>query len=266
MVKMQLKASAVLTLLGLLVPTACVAASYLQESPDFLKPCRLQQQQKQNNVCLSETIQQIFQNWRNGVPGLSSVGALDPFRVGRLRIAQRVPPNLDVRVELRNMTTHGMSNAKILNSTTLQQTGSYSLGFHVQMPHVNISSSYKLKGHVLLLNLNSAGKLNAELDNLELYVAFRLRIVERENLKFLQLTAVKTNVAHIAKIRVHFTNLFGGNKQLERSANELFNENWRVLFDVLRPVLTETFDVILQDRFDKIFSYLPAKYLFEEFV
>jgi len=51
------------------------------------------------------------------VPGLRGVGSLDPFRVARLRIAQRVPPNLDVQVALRNMETLGLSQAKILNST-----------------------------------------------------------------------------------------------------------------------------------------------------
>jgi len=86
-----------------------------------------------------------------------------------------------------------------------------------------------------------------------------------DGLTFMNVTAIKTDIVRIDKIRINLTNLFGGNQELERSANELFNENWRVLFDVLRPVLTQTFDTVLLDRFSKIFRYVPAKFFFEEF-
>lgn len=52
-----------------------------------------------------------------GIPGLKGIGSLDPFRVGKLRIAQRVPPNLDVQVGLRNMSTYGLSQIEVLNTT-----------------------------------------------------------------------------------------------------------------------------------------------------
>lgn len=52
-----------------------------------------------------------------GVPGLRTVGSLDPFRLSKLRIAQRVPPNLDVQVGLRNMSTYGLSQIEVLNTT-----------------------------------------------------------------------------------------------------------------------------------------------------
>ncbi|KAM8704965.1 hypothetical protein ACLKA7_009426 [Drosophila subpalustris] len=239
------------------------AQNYLQEPPAFLKPCHLKD--SQNNACLSSLIETIFQHWRNGVPGLRGVGSLDPFRVGKLRIAQRVPPNLDVQVALRNMTTYGLSQAKILNSTTLFKSGHYSLGFHVQLSKTKIKCDYKLRGHVLLLNLNSAGVLNTELDNLEFYLALKMKPLLVDGLNFMNITDIKTDIARIDKIRINLTNLFGGNQELERSANELFNENWRVLFDVLRPVLTQTFDTVLLDRFTKIFRFVPAKFLFQEF-
>ncbi|XP_034488299.1 circadian clock-controlled protein-like [Drosophila innubila] len=239
------------------------AQNYLQEPPAFLKPCSLKD--TESNACLPALIETIFQHWRNGVPGLRGVGSLDPFRVGKLRIAQRVPPNLDVQVALRNLTTHGLSQAKILNSTTLFKSAHYSLGFHVRLSKTKIRSDYKLRGHVLLLNLNSAGILNSEMDNLEFYLALKMKPLMVHGLTFMNVSDIKTDIARIDKIRINLTNLFGGNQELERSANELFNENWRVLFDVLRPVLTQTFDTVLLDRFSKIFSFVPAKFLFQEF-
>ncbi|TDG44995.1 hypothetical protein AWZ03_008556 [Drosophila navojoa] len=238
------------------------AQKFLPEPPTFIKPCALKD--SQSNDCLARNIENIFQHWRNGVPGLSDVGSLDPFRVSRLRIAQRVPPNVDVRVELRNMTTVGLSQAKILNSTTLYNTGHYNLGFHVHLTQIDLTSKYKLKGHILLLNLNSTGVLTSKLDNLEFYVALRMRPLQAEGITFMNVTAIKTDIARIDNIRINLTNLFNGNKELERSANEIFNENWRVLFEILRPVLTQTFDSVLEDRFTKVFRYLPAKYLFKD--
>ncbi|KAH8417806.1 hypothetical protein KR222_006229, partial [Zaprionus bogoriensis] len=233
-------------------------------SASVLKPCPLKS--SSSGACLAEMLTIMFQQWRNGLPGLRSVGSLDPFRVGKLRIAQRVPPNLDVQVALRNMSTYGLSQIKILNSTTLHKAGQYSLGFHMLAPKLNLTSNYKLKGHVLLLNLNSVGVLKSGLDNLELYVAVKMQPhIGADGLTFMNVSAIKTDIARIDRIRVNLSNLFGGNQELERSANELFNENWRVLFDVLRPVMTQTFDMVVMDRFTKIFNYVPAKFLFEEF-
>lgn len=47
--------------------------------------------------------------------------------------------------------------------STLFKSGYYSFGFHVQLSKTKIKCNYKLRGHVLLLNLNSAGILNSEL-------------------------------------------------------------------------------------------------------
>ncbi|XP_062126067.1 circadian clock-controlled protein daywake-like [Drosophila sulfurigaster albostrigata] len=236
---------------------------YLQERPDFIKPCSLKD--SENNACLSELIENMFQHWQNGVPGLRGVGALDPFRVGKLRIAQRVPPNLDVQVALRNLTTYGLSQAKILNSTSIFKSGHYATGFHVQLSKITLKCNYKLRGHVLVLNLNSAGVLNSEIDNLEFYLGMKMKPIQSQDLTFMNVTAIKTDVKRVDKVRINLTNLFGGNRELEDSANQLFNENWRVLYDVLRPVLTQTFDTVLLDRFSKIFQYVPAKYLYQGF-
>lgn len=178
-----------------------------------------------------------------------------------------------------------MRLTKILFST-LHKSGQYSLGYHVRTSKLNITCNYKLKGHILLLNLNSMGILTSNLgkylkfsityfsfihsvssqDNLEFYVALKMQPKQGvDGLAFMNVTAIKTEIVRIDKIRVNLTNLFGGNRELERSANDLFNDNWRVLFDVMRPVLTQTFDTILLDRFTKIFNFVPAKYLFADF-
>ncbi|KAH8358398.1 hypothetical protein KR093_000041, partial [Drosophila rubida] len=230
-----------------------------------VKPCSLET--STNNLCLGELIENMFQRWQNGVPGLSTLGPLDPFRVSKLRIAQRVPPNLDVQVALRNLTTYGLSQAKILNSTSLSKNGYYTTGFHVHLKKISLNCNYKLRGHVLVLNLNSAGKMVAEIENLEFFLIFKMKPVKSEEvgLTFMNVTAIKTDVSRVDNVRINLTNLFGGNKELENSANELFNENWRVLYDVLRPVLTQTFDTVLEDRFYKIFNYVPARYFFQGF-
>jgi len=47
--------------------------------------------------------------------------------------------------------------------STLFKSGHYSLGFHVRLSKTKIRCDYKLRGHVLLLNLNSVGILNSEM-------------------------------------------------------------------------------------------------------
>jgi len=80
-------------------------------------------------------------------------------------------------------------------------------------------------------------------------------------LSFLDINSFNAEVGEIGNFRVHFENLFGGNKAFEDSANELFNTIWREMFEVLRPAISTAFDTLISNHFKKIFEYVPFDYL-----
>lgn len=110
------------------VGTISAASAYVSKRQPlavFLKPCSLRS--ATGDTCLGRMVTKLFQHRRNGrliwklilpttiissfpwkLKVYQAWRALDPFRVGKLSIAQRVPPNLDVQVGLRNMITFGL--------------------------------------------------------------------------------------------------------------------------------------------------------------
>lgn len=86
------------------------------------------------------------------------------------------------------------------------------------------------------------------------------KLRDQDGLVFCDVENVKIEIKEIGNFRINMENLFNGQKALEDSTNALFNQNWREFYDVLRPPIEQTLQVILLDRFRKIFKYVPSTF------
>lgn len=68
----------------------------------------------------------------------------------------------------------------------------------------------------------------------------------------------------IGDFNVKFDNLFNGQKELEDSVNDVFNQNWRILFNNVRPNIEGAIRAIMKDRLQKVFNYVPTNYFIED--
>lgn len=82
---------------------------------------------------------------------------------------------------------------------------------------------------------------------------------------FSDVQSVKVNFREIKQFHIELKNLFGGNKDLEDTSHQLFNENWRDFYEIMRPAVEQTVSGVLLDRFKKTFAYVPATYLIKDF-
>lgn len=98
----------------------------------------------------------------------------------------------------------------------------------------------------------------------DVVLTMKTQLIEVNNKKFFDVTSIQSNINNIANFHIQFDNLFGGNKELEDSANAVFNENWRDLFDIMRPVLEEMLNAFTVERFKKIFAFVPADFFFTD--
>lgn len=63
---------------------------------------------------------------------------------------------------------------------------------------------------------------------------------------------------------IHFSNLFNGDQALGENMNRFLNENWRSIFEEMKPVLFDTFGKVINTYFNNIFATVPYKDMFLE--
>lgn len=91
-----------------------------------------------------------------------------------------------------------------------------------------------------------------------------MKLREENGHKFTDLDKLRVEVADLGRLQSNWENLFNGQRDLEESANALFNDNWKELFEALKPSFTLTVQKVLEDRFRKLLAYIPADYYFED--
>ncbi|XP_053953090.1 protein takeout-like [Anastrepha ludens] len=233
---------------------------YLRDKPSFLQPCHLHD--AGNGKCLANAFENLFTNWRNGVPGLNGLSPIDPFHVKRVRLSQQTENLADIKAELKDVVAHGMSGTKVLKTSV--NAKDYTIEFKLRTPAVHVEGDYKVKGRILILNLDSAGKMSSTVENLEYRIACKADLKQIDGEYFFDITSATARIDKVGNFKIHFSNLFGGNKELEESAHDLFNNNWREIFEIMRPAFGQTINTIVLDRYKKILKYVPASYFLDD--
>ncbi|CAD6994676.1 unnamed protein product [Ceratitis capitata] len=111
------------------------------------------------------------------VPGLKGLSSLDPFHVKRVRLSQQTPGLADIKAELTNMVAHGMSGTRVLKTAVNDKD--YTIEFKLHTPSVRAEGDYQVNGRILILNLNSVGKMSSTVENLEYRISCKANLKNR---------------------------------------------------------------------------------------
>ncbi|XP_058981077.1 protein takeout-like [Musca domestica] len=241
--------------------TQVMGAKILAEKPSFLTICK--RSDPEFGKCFAKNLQAAFFEWKSGVPGLKSIRSLDPLHFKRVTIKQGDQGNpISINMELEKAALAGLGGTAIddvgSNGNTLD------MKLKITIPSFKLTGDYKLQGNILSLALNSQGKAVITFDNAVLILNVQFKLNERNGYEFADVDKFHLDWIENGGIQFHFDNLFNGDKALEDGALALLNANWSTLFDVLRPSLSQTNQVVVKDIITKLFAYVPAKYLMEE--
>ncbi|XP_061393313.1 protein takeout-like, partial [Musca vetustissima] len=195
------------------------------------------------------------------VPGLKNFGTIDPLHVKRVVVAEDGNSPVSINLALSNIEVLGFSNTKVLEASFDQTKYITKLKFVV--PDIKILSDYEGKGRVLTLPLNGNGKAQMDIKNLTANVICKLKRRDEYGMKFTDIQKVRMDI-DVGGFHINLENLFNGQEVLEQTANNLFNDNWKELFEALRPSITATIQTVLEDRYKKLFAYIPATYFIED--
>ncbi|EDW67424.1 uncharacterized protein [Drosophila virilis] len=248
-------------LLVSMLATLAVASNYLAEKPNFLTPCVLED--PNFNKCLATNLQGIFVQWKDGIPGTNTVGSMDPLFLKRVKFTQDANNAIALNADLQNVNVIGSSQLTIKEAN--YSPSKYVAKALIFVPKLRFEFDYKVKGHVLALNLNGQGKGYFESENVVVGLEIAVKARSAPEGTFADVQRVKVYFREIGSFHIKLKNLFGNNAELDRTAHTLFNENWRQFYDVLRPAIEQTFETVLLDRTKKIFAYVPATYFIHNF-
>ncbi|XP_055923692.1 protein takeout-like [Eupeodes corollae] len=242
-------------LIYLSVSSAADEDIYITKAPPYLTSCEIYK--PEFTKCSTNSIQKLFIEFAKGIPGLKVGKPIDPFFIKKLVYKQDNNQVATITANLTNLVTKGFAKTIVKESKVSKKDFSWETTLLV--PKLRIDGHYKMEGKILVVPLQGNGEMFIECDDLTIKMHTKTRLYEKGGFTFYNVTGVRIDIS-ISKLKTRFDNLFNGNKEIEDSTNEFFNENWRDLFEALRPVLIQTIEGVLLGQLQAYFHYVPANF------
>ncbi|XP_050317402.1 protein takeout-like [Bactrocera neohumeralis] len=237
------------------------SVEFYAEKPAFLPSCKINE--PGFTKCSTNTVQKLIDQLVIGIPEVvEEFGPFDPMRVHDIYFKQDSNDVARVRANLSDVIVKGFSKTIIKESRVSKKD--YSWITKIFLPKMRMDANYKMEGRILLIPLRGSGKMFIEIENLDIKLYTKTRLYEKGGFTFDNVTAVRVDL-NMTRVRTNFENIFNGqSKEVERSTNEFFNENWRDFYEALKPIIIETVETILYDIMHKVFELIPANFFVED--
>ncbi len=124
------------------------------------------------------------------------------------------------------------------------------------IPKLSLVGNYKIDGIILILSILGGGDARLAFDDVAFTAKFKPKVIVKNGKKYIQTKRYDLDF-DTKRMHIHFGNLFNGNKQLSDDVNWFLNDNWRIIFLELRPVIIFAVEEITKSVINRIFLKLP---------
>ncbi|EDW67421.2 protein takeout [Drosophila virilis] len=235
--------------------------AYYTEKPAYIESCRIHEPDFTN--CSTRSIQGFLNAVIKGIPEIEeSFGPLDPMKQDQLTFKQEDSDVASISANLTNLIVRGLGKMVVKESKVSKKD--FSWEDKIYIPRLRMNGTYKMLGRILIIPLHGSGSIFIEIDDLDILMKAKTRLYEKGGYTFYNVTAVTVKL-EVGRVRTYLDNLFNGHsKEVERSTNEFFNENWQDFYETLRPLIVETLEHTLLDLLRKMFNVMPANFFVED--
>ncbi|KAJ3650888.1 hypothetical protein Zmor_016964 [Zophobas morio] len=112
---------------------------------------------------------------------------------------------------------------------------------------------YQLNGRVLLLPIRGEGDSTIVLRNMKISGFLPYQEVKRSGKTYLSFDSHNVTF-DVGSVYFHFDNLFNGDRGLGDSLNKVLNDNWKQVFDDVKPNYSKVMDDIIQSLLNQFFG------------
>ncbi|XP_022213924.2 uncharacterized protein LOC111068598 [Drosophila obscura] len=237
----------------------CVA--FYTEKPSYIESCRIYEPEFTN--CSTRSIQGFMNQVIKGIPEIDETfGPIDPMKQDQLVFNQDNSDVASISANLTEMLIRGFGKMVIKESKVSKKDFSWLT--KIYLPTMRLDCKYKMIGRILLVPLRGGGDMSMEIDDLNILMITRTHLYEKGGYTFYNVTSVRVKL-EVGKVKTHMDNLFNGrSKEVEQGTNQFFNENWRDLFEALRPLVAETVERTLLKLLQQLFNLIPANFFVED--
>ncbi|XP_030370994.1 uncharacterized protein LOC115621474 [Scaptodrosophila lebanonensis] len=245
--------------LGLCLKVAAV--EYYTEKPSFLPSCRIYE--PGFTKCSTNTVQKLIDQLVVGIPEIAqSFGSFDPMHVKDIAFKQDNNEVATIRANLTDVVIKGFAQTKIKESRVSKKDFSWQT--KIYLPKMRLDAKYQMAGRILLIPLSGSGNMFIEIENLDILLLTKTQLYEKGGFTFDNVTSVRVQL-NMTRVRTHLDNLFNGrSKEVERSTNQFFNDNWRDFYEALKPLIYQTVESLLFNLMSKVFNLIPANFFVED--
>ncbi|KAF6202890.1 hypothetical protein GE061_003297 [Apolygus lucorum] len=205
------------------------------------------------NTCLETAIAEAITSMKNGMPSVG-VTPLDPLHVDRLMVDQSTGP-VAVKLEFKNMDIKGLTGIDVKNVSSDLMHGHIKFQHYAKKP-VIIDADYTIKGSVLILPIQGNGKAKLVFEDSHMDVELKGKVIEKKNEKYFQVENLTTNVVP-THMKINFSNLFNGQKELGDNMNKFLNENWEEIMKELGPSISKGLSAGFKEISNRVFTRVP---------
>ncbi|SPP80563.1 uncharacterized protein LOC117582845 [Drosophila guanche] len=248
-------------MLQLLLLGGSHCAAFYTEKPSYIESCRIYEPAFTN--CSTRSIQRFMNQVIKGIPEIEeSFGPIDPMKQDQLVFQQDNSDVATISANLTDMLIRGFGKMVIKESRVSKTDFSWLT--KIYLPTMRLDCKYQMIGRILLVPLRGGGDMFLEIDDLNILMSTKTSLYEKGGYTFYNITSTRVKL-DVGKVKTHMEDLFNGHsKEVERGANQFFNDNWRDLFEALRPLVDETVERTMLKLLQNMFSLIPANFFVED--
>ncbi|XP_075145239.1 protein takeout-like [Haematobia irritans] len=233
----------------------CVALSMaLAEFPSNLPRCA-----KNDEACHSKVAQTYVDNHSAGIKEINLL-PIDPFHIKNMGLKKDPTSPVNIDLQFNNMDMIGMKSMTILSAKILD-FGSRS-EFEGNIPALTLKGQYKIDGRVLILPIVGEGASDIKCKNVYFKYSFDMKPVETNGKTYASLEHVKLDIKP-ESVQFYFENLFKGDKNLGDNMNKFLNENWKDIFQEIKPQFSKALSLQVKALLNTLFSKYPYEEYFQ---
>nr|XP_013113143.1 unnamed protein product [Stomoxys calcitrans] len=225
--------------------------------PDDPKPCKYG-----DTECIANLINYILSEKYEGDESIN-LKSIDPLPLETVHIQQGEESAVNIDMVLTNNSVQGWRTARAVQVKGFgkDMTKKNRLVFHAKA--LSLVGDYSINGKILILPIKGSGLSNITLVDVTLQMDFVGTPVEKDGATYMTIKDMMLD-GEPSKIIYKVDNLFNGDKVLGDNMNLFLNENWKDIYNEVRPALARGFSVIYGAVINEVFTKFPYDKFFVE--
>ncbi|XP_017080003.2 uncharacterized protein LOC108113805 [Drosophila eugracilis] len=246
--------------LALVLLLGCASVSvhgHASELPSGIERCGITDEQ-----CLMNGVNFVLRNYaKSGIKELGLI-PLDPLHIKKFKIGRNPHSPVNIDLSFHDVDLLGLQEGVAKRVSGFTSDLSRSIELVMEVPELTVKGPYSVEGRILILPITGKGNAEIRLKKTKVRALIKFKRVSKgEHQTFAEVVNINVEVDP-AHVTYHLENLFNGQKDLSENMHALINENWKDIFNELKPGIGEAFGLIAKSVLDRIFGKLPLEQLF----